>query len=159
MKTKQTLEPQLQLATTKDLGLIQQWLQQNHLPSSDVPTILHAIFLYRLGSEVVGLGRIEQFNSYGLLRSVVVVVPLRGNGYGRRLCQQLVEQARQQGIQEIYLLTQTAERLFEKLGFEKVERRTAPPEIQQTSEFSHLCPTFAICMKLALVTATGNLTI
>ena len=152
MTIKQTIEPQLQPATKDDLGLIQQWLQQNHLPSSDIPTRLDAIFLYRLGSEVVGLGGIEQYDSYGLLRSVVVAAPFRGKGYGARLCRQLLEQARQQGIRELYLLTQTAERLFEKLGFEKVERRTAPLEIQNTSEFSQLCPASAVCMKLALVT-------
>lgn len=83
MTTKQTIEPQLQPATKDDLGLIQQWLQQNHLPSSDIPTRLDAIFLYRLGSEVMGLGGIEQYDSYGLLRSVVVAAPFRGKGMVR----------------------------------------------------------------------------
>ena len=153
MTTKQTLEPHLQPATTDDLSLILQWLQQNHLPSSDIPTQMNGIFLFRLGPEVVGLGGIEQYDSYGLLRSVVVAAPYRGKGYGRRLCQQLLERAGQQGIRELYLLTQTAERLFETLGFETIERRTAPLEIQQTTEFSHLCPAAATCMKRVIVTA------
>ena len=150
MTTQQMIEPQLQPATTDDLPLIQQWLQQNHLPNSDIPTILNAIFLYRLGAVVVGLGGIEQYDSYGLLRSVVVAAPYRGQGHGRALCQQLLQQARQQGIRELYLLTQTAERLFKKMGFEQVERRTVPPEIQKTSQFSQLCPAAATCLKLAL---------
>lgn len=153
MSTHQTLEPYLQPATTDDLPLIQQWLQQNHLPSSDIPTRLNAIFFFRLGPDVVGMGGIEQVDSYGLLRSVVVADPFRGKGYGRRLCQQLIERARQQGIRELYLLTQTAERLFETLGFETIERRTAPLEIQKTSEFSHLCPAAATCMKRVMMTA------
>ena len=147
--------PQLQPATTADLPVIQHWLQQNHLPSADIPTMLNSIFLYRLGSAVVGIGGIEQYDAYGLLRSVVVTPPFRRKGYGKTLCQQLLKQARQQGIRELYLLTQTAERLFEKIGFEKVERRTAPSEIQQTSEFSQLCPATATCMKLTLYPLTS----
>lgn len=147
MTTKQTTEPRLQPATSDDAPLIQQWLQQNHLPSSDIPTRLDAIFLYRIGTEAVGLGGIEQYDAYGLLRSIVVADSFRGNGLGKRLCQMLLEQAVQQGIRELYLLTETAEPLFEKLGFEAIDRRTVPPEIQQTSEFSQLCPATAICMK------------
>ncbi|MDJ0708482.1 MAG: arsenic resistance N-acetyltransferase ArsN2 [Leptolyngbyaceae cyanobacterium MO_188.B28] len=147
MTTKQITEPRLQPATPNDLPLILRWLQENHLPSSDIPTRLNAIFLYRIGAEVVGLGGIEQFDAYGLLRSVVVAPPFRGKGLGKRLCRALLHQADQQGIRELYLLTETAERLFEKLGFQTIERRTAPPEIQKTTEFSQLCPAVATCMK------------
>ena len=147
MPPQPTIEPHLQPAALDDLPLIQQWLQQNRLPSSDIPTRLQAIFLYRIGTEVVGLGGIEQYGPYGLLRSIVVAAPFRGRGLGRRLCQALLDQAVQQGIHELYLLTESAERLFEQLGFETIERRTAPPEIQKTSEFSQLCPAAATCMK------------
>jgi len=48
--------------------------------------------------------------------------------------------AQSQGAEEIYLLTSTAERFFERLGYARVLREAAPVAIQQTQEFSALCP-------------------
>jgi len=47
--------------------------------------------------------------------------------------------AQSQGAREIYLLTTTAERFFERLGYGRVPREAAPVAIQRTQEFSTLC--------------------
>jgi amino-acid N-acetyltransferase len=137
----------LQSATVHDLPLIQRCLEQNHLPSIDIPSVLDKLFLAHLASEVVGIGGVETYGKYGLLRSLVIAKAFRGKGYGRVLCQLLTEQARMQGVQELYLLTTTADLFFEAFGFERVDRQTAPDVLQQTSEFSQLCPASAVCMK------------
>jgi len=54
--------------------------------------------------------------------------------------------ARSQGAEEIYLLTSTAERFFERLGYARVLREAAPVAIQQTQEFSALCPSSSALM-------------
>jgi len=46
----------------------------------------------------------------------------------------------------MYLLTTTAEAFFELLGFRRIERHAAPPEIQRSAEFSSLCPSSATVM-------------
>jgi amino-acid N-acetyltransferase len=54
--------------------------------------------------------------------------------------------AKSQGAREIYLLTTTAERFFERLGYTRVPREAAPLAIQQTQEFSALCPSSSAFM-------------
>jgi len=48
--------------------------------------------------------------------------------------------AQSRGVREIYLLTTTAQRFFERLGYARVPREAAPVAIQRTQEFSTLCP-------------------
>jgi N-acetylglutamate synthase-like GNAT family acetyltransferase len=40
----------------------------------------------------------------------------------------------------------TAEGFFLKRGYQKIERISAPPEIQGTTEFQGLCPVSSVCM-------------
>lgn len=147
MTIDKKIELRLQPATVHDLPLIQQWLEQNRLPYSDIPTVLDKLFLGYAASEVVGIGGVENYGDYGLLRSLVIAEAFRGKGYGRVLCQALANQARMQGIQELYLLTTTADLFFEKNGFARVARQNAPDVLQQTSQFSQLCPSSAVCMR------------
>jgi len=50
----------------------------------------------------------------------------------------------------IYLLTTTAERFFERLGYARVLRDAAPVAIQRTQEFSALCPSNSAFMVQAV---------
>lgn len=53
-------------------------------------------------------------------------------------------------MRTLYLLTDTAEAFFERLGYTRVARETVPLGIQQTEEFSSLCPDDAAVMKKEL---------
>ena len=55
----------------------------------------------------------------GLLRSAVVTEPVRGTGLGRRLTQQVIEDAKSSGIRDLYLFTMDAGPFFGHMGFEK----------------------------------------
>ena len=49
-----------------------------------------------------------------------------------------------------YLLTNTAERFFERLGYRRTDRENAPEAIRRTQEFSGLCPSSSALMVKAL---------
>jgi amino-acid N-acetyltransferase len=51
-----------------------------------------------------------------------------------------------QGIDRLYLLTNTAEAFFARLGYRTLPRSAAPQAIRDTSEFSSLCPDDAAFM-------------
>lgn len=140
-----TLE--IRTATKADCSLIQQWLAHNHLPNEDIPQIIHCLYLAMYYDVVVGIGGIERYGEDGLLRSLVIAEPFRQQGYGQLLCRQLLQRAKREGIQALYLLTETADRFFAKLGFESINRQSVPAAIQGTTEFSRLCPDSAICMR------------
>ena len=94
-------------------------------------------------SGVVGL---EVFGGDALLRSLVVDPSERGTGGGRLLVAAAEEHARSQGVRSVYLLTTTAERFFEHLGFHRVDRNSAPATIRATREFASSCPASAAFM-------------
>jgi amino-acid N-acetyltransferase len=101
-------------------------------------------------SDLVGIAGVEGRGECGLLRSFVIRQSYRGKGYGRELCRKIIEQAKLQGMKELYLLTTTAESFFKRLGFRKMEREAAPKAILDTTEFKELCPVSSVCMQMKL---------
>ncbi|WXG47087.1 MAG: arsenic resistance N-acetyltransferase ArsN2 [Candidatus Atabeyarchaeum deiterrae] len=145
---------ELRKATSRDLPRIERLLKGNELPFEDIRSKMDFIFLARVNAEDVGIGGVEIRGKCGLLRSVVVEKPHRGEGYGRMLCDKLVEYAKTQGVGELYLLTMTAERFFLKMGFRRINRDNVPMDIQNTTEFSELCPVSSVCMRK--IVSSGN---
>jgi len=144
MKLEEEIE--LRNAGKEDLPFIFDLLKGSNLPYEDISSKLDCLFVAYTSNEVVGIGGVEIYDEYGLLRSLVVKEELRGKGYGKRLCLKLMEQAKQKDVKELYLLTTTAKTFFEKLGFSLIERDEAPEVIRKTDEFSSLCPSTAVCM-------------
>ncbi len=58
----------------------------------------------------------------------------------------LEERARNCGLSELVLLTQTARDFFEWQGYRLIERSRAPASVQDSEEFRSLCPSSAFCM-------------
>ena len=122
-------------------------LAECHLPSSDLEP-RHFEHFFGCGDKnapegVVGL---ELRGPVALLRSLAVAERARGKGCGRELVAEAERHAWSQGVEEIYLLTATAEPFFSALGYRRVERESAPAEIRATKEFSTLCPSDSVFM-------------
>jgi amino-acid N-acetyltransferase len=101
------------------------------------------------GDEIMGLAGVEVHGAHGLLRSVAVAPAMRGEGLGAELVRDRIRWAREQGMKSVYLLTTTASEFFTRHGFEIVSRDEAPVEIRASKEFSEVCPSSAVFMKLA----------
>lgn len=93
-----------------------------------------------------GVVGVELHGKAGLLRSLAVSEAARGQGCGTNLVKQAEAHAAANGVQSLYLLTTTAERFFEALGYARMQRAAVPEAIQRTSEFSRLCPASAVIM-------------
>jgi amino-acid N-acetyltransferase len=141
---------QLKRATPQDLFFIQGLLRDNGLPFEDIPSKISCLFLASADSEVVGIGGLENYKDYGLLRSIVIQPSFRAKGYGKLLCTKLIQQAKLQGIKELYLLTITARTFFNRIGFRRIRRDKVPKAIQETVEYRDLCPESSICMRLKI---------
>ena len=85
-----------------------------------------------------------------LLRSLAVDSHYKRRGIGRRLVEFVEDFCRQNGVREIYLLTESAERYFTRLGYTVSDRRNAPPSIKTTTQFSCLCPASSAFMSKIL---------
>lgn len=63
--------------------------------------------------------------------------------------------ARQLGIHEVYLLTETAADYFPRFGFHRIERAAASPAIHSSVEWTSACPASAQAMVLSLHAVEG----
>jgi len=126
---------------------VKQLLQECGLPASDItPKHLEHFFGFYDNSGLLGVVGLEIFGTIALLRSLAVLSKHRKNGIGRHLVAHAEQYAHAQCVQVIYLLTATADQFFSKLGYSPTPRSQAPSAIQETAEFSNLCPSSSILM-------------
>ena len=98
-------------------------------------------------SILAGVVGLELKGDVGLLRSLAVVEAYRRQGLATQLVKEIEAYARSQQVTTLYLLTLTAEIFFAGRGYQKTDRESAPPALQETTEFKSLCPQTAVCMK------------
>ena len=123
-------------------------LENEGLPFNDIDEHLdNVIIVEEDGGEIVGIGALEMYDKVGLCRSLVVEKRKRNKNYGASILKYIEEYARNNGITELYLLTENAARYFEKQKFEEVSRDHTPNEIKCTKQFSSLCPASAVVMR------------
>lgn len=142
---------QIKKATAADLPAILELLNKNKLPLDDIASGQQPFWVAKEGGILAGAIGLEQYAEYGLLRSMATNSSFRNRGVAGLLIDELFEYAKQIKLREIYLLTETAEKYFEKKGFQKINRDGVPPPIKTSKEFSHLCPSSAVVMKKPVV--------
>jgi amino-acid N-acetyltransferase len=137
-------------ATPGDRSEVERLLVENDLPTAGVHESLEGFLVAENDGTIVGAIGLERYGPYGLLRSAVVSPAARGKGVGRELVAQLLDSARANGVEGVYLLTTTAENYFPSFGFARVDRSTVPAEIQRSVEFAEACPSSATVMARSL---------
>ncbi|SEP25379.1 arsenic resistance N-acetyltransferase ArsN2 [Mucilaginibacter sp. OK283] len=128
-------------------------LAAEKLPTDDLPQTLENFVIALQDEDVIGVAGLEIYDSYCLLRSVAVSAAYRGKGIASRLLDTIEKLAAARQLREIYLLTETAPEYFSKKEYQIITRAQVPAEVQQSTEFSHVCPQSAIVMKKTLKTA------
>lgn len=137
-------------ATASDTAAVEQLLAAAGLPLEGAAEALSTGVVARDGKAVVGAAAVEPFGAAGLLRSVVVAEPLRGTGLGRQLVAAAEDLARERGIRELYLLTETASGWFPRLGYGVVPREEARAAVGDSIEFTMVCATSGVPMRRTL---------
>lgn len=120
------------------------------LPPDGLAAHLATTLVARDRGEIVGTTALEMYEDGALLRSVAVAAGRRGGGLGCALVDAAIQFARERGAPALYLLTTTAERFFQKFGFEPIARADAPAGVQTSVEFTSACPATATVMRKRL---------
>src|ERR1700740_1392455 len=110
-------------------------LKASGLPYKDLPADVSNFLVILEDDEVIGCAGVEQYGQYGLLRSVAVAPGFRNRGLAGGLLHAAEQLAAAKGIDELYLLTETAPEYFSGKGFTKTERTEVPDEVKQSGEF------------------------
>jgi amino-acid N-acetyltransferase len=140
----------LHRADAGSIGYVERLLEAADLPTADVREKPDRFYIAERGGERIGAGGVEVVGDVGLLRSVVIEPAERGLSLGTALCDALEAEATDAGVDELYLLTETAAGFFADRGYREIDRADAPVEIQRTTKFAELCPDSAVCMRKPL---------
>ena len=141
----------IEASVPADLPAIRSLLGQAGLPHRDLEEGHAARFwIVREDDRLIGAVGLETYGHSGLLRSLVVAPEARQSGIGRKLVDELEIAARSNGLRQLLLLTQTAERFFAHRGYTVIDRGKAPDEVRSAAEFRTLCPASATCMSKSL---------
>ena len=122
-------------------------LRRAGLPADDIASPGALFWRFTTNDDVpAGFGGLEVHGGDALMRSIVTLPPLRGRGVGAAIVAALEAEARLSKCRSVYLLTTTAQPLFEKLGYAPLDRAQAPAAIRASAQFSSLCPATAALM-------------
>jgi N-acetylglutamate synthase-like GNAT family acetyltransferase len=137
-------------ATSNDLGGIMHLLESASLPTLGVTDHVQHFLVAEKDETIVGTVGLEVYGDTALLRSAVVTADLQNKGIGSLLYDRNLDQARQLNVQRLVLLTNTAEKYFERKGFRKIDQKSVTGPITSSVEFTGACPSHAACMELML---------
>ncbi len=137
----------LRSANPDDYHAIVALLVSADLPTAGIAPQTNSFVVAEIDGAVVGTGGLEFCGSFALLRSLAVATSHQGRGLASAICDQLEATAATRRVHHLYLLTETAERFFERRGYRPTLRADAPVEIARTEEFSTICPASAVLMR------------
>ena len=141
---------ELRTATAEDLPRVLSLLGRTQLPTEGLAEALPDFILAESEGRLVGVVGLELYQESALLRSAAVEERWRGSGVGKVLVDRALDLARERGVEDVYLLTTTAEGYFPKFGFVCVGRDSVVGGVRSSVEFETACPTSATVMRKSL---------
>ena len=130
-----------------DEASVYQLLQESALPTQDLTTEhFKHFFVMKEEGEILGVAGVERLSAQrGLMRSIAVKPEYRGKQIATQLYHAAEEHACSMGMREVYAFTTTIEPWLTRLGFERIERESAPDDIRQhrsLADYARLLPPF-----------------
>ncbi len=125
-------------------GALSKALVRARLPVEDLETPGPLFWRFETTDSIpTGFGGLEIHGEDALLRSLLILPPLRSRGLGTVVVAQLETEAALHGCRAVWLLTEAASGFFDRLGYARCDRAVVPQKIRQTSQFAALCPASA----------------
>lgn len=143
-------------ATSSDFTAVERLLLASKLPVDGVRENFSGFVVAEEDGAIAGAIGLEQYGTAALLRSAVVSPADRGSGVGRRLVERVLQRANEEGIDDLYLLTTTAEKYFPRFGFTPTTRSAVPESVKASVEFRGACPDTAVVMSRRLGERAGQ---
>jgi amino-acid N-acetyltransferase len=141
---------ELRTARETDLPAVLALLGRAHLPTAGVADAPSQFLVAESEGKLVGVVGLELYGESALLRSAAVEESWRGSGVGRVLVERALDVAQERGIEDVFLLTTTAENYFPRFGFACVSRDSVSKGVQSSVEFQEACPASATVMRKSL---------
>jgi amino-acid N-acetyltransferase len=140
--------PPIEPARPGDRNAILALLAAVGLPEAGIGSHVASALVAREPGGLAGCIALEIYGESALLRSAAVEPSWQGRGLGKALTAAALGLARERGLREVYLLTETAADFFPKFGFRPISRDEVAPALRQSDEFQGACPDTAQAMVL-----------
>lgn len=137
-------------ARPDDLPAVVDLLARAQLSEMGLREQVATLLVARQDGRLVGCAALELYGSSALLRSVAVDEACRGQGIGRCLTDAALIVAKQHGVSQLYLLTETAPAFFASQGFRAIDRAEVPVAVKTSVEFTGACCQSALAMTRSL---------
>ena len=148
----------LRKAKTKDVPqivqLINHYAGKGEMLSRSQSQVFNALRDYVVIEEngrLVGCGAMHVvWNDIGEIRSLAIAPERTGQGWGKRIVEYLVEDARDLELPRVFILTYKPD-FFAKLKFEPVDKKDLPHKVWKDCLN---CPKFPGCDEVAMIRST-----
>ncbi len=127
----------------EELTPVETLLRNNGLPYKDCCHHIGNFVGVFCSEELIAIGGLELLGKTALLRSLAVRADYQKQGLAGLIVERLHCNTMELGIEALYLLTETAESFFHKLGYLDIDRDKLPVEVRQTEQCQSLCPASA----------------
>lgn len=126
--------------------IVSELLQQNNLYTEGITEKNVQFFAMYEEEIVLGIGAFTVCGEFAMLRSVCINHRYQKRGLGNVLCNQLFIKAKELGLENIYLLTDTAERFFKKQNFNRIKREELPKVLENNILVQSACSMNSVVM-------------
>jgi len=139
-------------AEITDIAEMESILKEANLPEGEILQHINNFLLLKVNDKIIGAIGLEIYEEHAILRSFAIRPIYQGKGFGLILFDKIIELSNKNEVVEIYLLTDSAVKFFEKKGFAVYPRTEVPEKLQNTFEFKTPRCSHAICMRYILST-------
>jgi amino-acid N-acetyltransferase len=137
-------------ATADDDGDVRGILAGANLPADDFSGGEMVFLVAEEDGAIVGTIGLEIYPPAGLLRSAAVKPAHRGRGVAALLVEAVMREARSRSLDEVVLLTPSAEVFFRRMGFTRVPREAITGPVLSSRQFTGATCVSAAVMRYAL---------
>ena len=147
---------ELRKATLRDIpamqALVEGYVREGIILYRSNDEIAHTIRSYTLveeDGELVGFGALHIYSpQLAEVRSLLIAPSFQHKGYGKKLVNRLLEEARSLGLSKVLALTYHGD-FFRSLGFHEIPKEEIPN--QKVWEDCIKCKQFPVCNELAFI--------
>ena len=127
-------------------AIVSKLLHQNNLSTEGITEKDVQFFAMYEEEIALGIGAFTVCGVFAMLRSVCIDHRYQKRGLGNVLCNQLFIKAKELGLENIYLLTDTAEGFFKKQNFNRIKREELPIVLENNILVQSACSMNSVVM-------------
>lgn len=141
------LDYKISSAGNQDLDSIKSLLQSVGLPTEGIESHISHFHKVIQNKKLIAVVGLEIYEDIGLIRSLAVNIEYQKKGIGSILIHKIENYSTQNKLNTLYLFTDTADKLFVKLGYQYISINEIDSKLKKSKEFT-ICSSSTVMKKV-----------